>query len=58
MKTIAFKYLTLFFLLFMGITIIAQEQAAIKWYTIEEAVELNKKKKKKFFIDLYTDWCE
>lgn len=57
MKTIVLKYTTLFFLVFMGATIIAQEKAEIKWYTIEEAVELNKKKKKKFFIDLYTDWC-
>ena len=35
----------------------AQETAKIKWYSIEEAVELNKKHKKKFFIDVYTDWC-
>lgn len=40
----------------------AQEQAAtepttIKWYTWEEAHELNKTEPKKVFIDLYTDWC-
>jgi uncharacterized protein YyaL (SSP411 family) len=29
----------------------------IKWYTWEEAIELNKKAPKKLFIDLYTDWC-
>ena len=29
----------------------------VKWYTWEEAMEANKKEKKKIFIDLYTDWC-
>lgn len=29
----------------------------IKWYSIEEAVALQKKKPKKIFIDMYTDWC-
>ncbi len=29
----------------------------IKWYSIEEAVELNKKNPKKIFIDFYTTWC-
>ena len=29
----------------------------IHWYTFQEAVELNKKNPKKFFIDVYTDWC-
>lgn len=29
----------------------------LKWYTWEEAVELNKTKPKKLFIDVYTDWC-
>ena len=38
---------------------LSQEKAKMKWYSIEEAVELNKKKKnrKKIFVDLYTDWC-
>jgi len=30
---------------------------AIKWMTWQEAVEANKKVKKKIFIDCYTDWC-
>ncbi len=38
-----------------------QEAPKIKWYSIEEAVELNNKAKakdkKKFFVDVYTDWC-
>ena len=29
----------------------------IKWLDFEQAVELNKKKPKKMFIDMYTDWC-
>ncbi len=35
----------------------AQETTKIKWYSIEEAVKLNKKHQKKFFVDCYTDWC-
>ena len=31
--------------------------ATLKWYTWEEAVELNKTKPKKMFVDVYTDWC-
>lgn len=33
------------------------KQAVIKWYTFEEAVKKNKKKPRKIFIDVYTDWC-
>ena len=29
----------------------------IKWYTFQQAVELNKKQPKKLFIDVYTEWC-
>ena len=29
----------------------------IKWYTWEEAAELNKTNPKKVFVDVYTDWC-
>jgi thioredoxin-related protein len=31
--------------------------AELKWYTWEEATELNKTKPKKMMIDVYTDWC-
>jgi thioredoxin-related protein len=31
--------------------------AKIKWMDFEEATALNKKKPKKIFIDIYTDWC-
>jgi len=39
----------------IAINLSAQEK--VKWYTFEEAMELNKKKPKKIFVDLYTDWC-
>lgn len=29
----------------------------VKWYSFEEAVELNKTERKKIFIDVYTNWC-
>lgn len=29
----------------------------VKWYTMQEALVLNKKKPKKIFIDVYTNWC-
>ena len=29
----------------------------VKWYTFQEAVEMNKTNPKKFIIDVYTDWC-
>lgn len=44
----------------------AQEQPAnaeaagktvVKWMTWEQAVEANKTKKKKIFVDVFTDWC-
>jgi thioredoxin-related protein len=29
----------------------------IKWMSYDEATKLSKKKKRKIFIDVYTDWC-
>lgn len=29
----------------------------IKWISYDEAVKLSKKKPKKIFVDVYTDWC-
>ncbi len=29
----------------------------IKWYSFEEAYQMNKKKPKKIFIDVFTEWC-
>ncbi len=39
------------------LTILSYGQSKVKWYTIEEAQELNKKEPRKFIIDVYTDWC-
>lgn len=56
------KNLFFSFIFIMILTVAeGQETPKIKWYSIEEAVELNSKSKakdkKKFFIDVYTDWC-
>ncbi len=48
------KYYLILFFLFLG-GVYAQE---VKWYTIEQAVELNKKEPRKIVIDVYTDWCK
>lgn len=32
-------------------------EGAVKWYTWEEAVKANEREKKKFMVDVYTDWC-
>ena len=33
------------------------KEGGIKWVSFEEAYKLNKKKPKKIFVDVYTDWC-
>jgi len=38
-------------------TIDVAPDSKIRWYSWEEAIEANKTTKKKFVIDLYTDWC-
>lgn len=39
------------------IKISSAQETNVKWYTFEEAVELNKTEHRKIFIDVYTDWC-
>jgi len=39
-----------------GLSSFAQE-TKVKWYSFDEAIKLNKKEKRKIFIDVYTDWC-
>lgn len=51
MKRVLF---TMLFALLVTVNIQAQE---IKWVTLEEAVELQKKKPKKIIMDVYTNWC-
>lgn len=50
MKRIVFIVAFLFF----AIHVNAQE---INWVSLEEAVELQKKKPKKIMMDVYTNWC-
>ena len=59
------------FILFISIFILFSSQASaqgkkkhqkedkpvFQWYTLEQAIELNKKNPKKICIDIYTDWC-
>ncbi len=55
--------LALVFVLSFAICANAQKVAEVKtipWTSFEKAVEMNhseKKNKKKYFIDVYTDWC-
>ncbi|NNE28297.1 MAG: DUF255 domain-containing protein [Saprospiraceae bacterium] len=57
------KFVFLFSLVLSGLIassfIPAEEEfkGNVRWYTFEEAVEANKKVKKKFMVDIYTDWC-
>ncbi len=44
-------------LLTLSVSLSAQETSTIKWYTLEEALELNTTHPRKIFIDVYTDWC-
>ena len=36
---------------------IAQQKNGLNWMSIEEAEQACKKKPKKLFVDVYTDWC-
>ncbi|MGL4364125.1 MAG: thioredoxin family protein [Bacteroidales bacterium] len=40
-----------------SISILLSSAQTMKWHTMAEAIELNKKNPKKIFIDLYTNWC-
>ncbi len=52
MKQIIISVVSLFFF-----TIVIAQQEPLKWYSLKEAIELNKTKPKKFLIDMYTHWC-
>lgn len=49
------NFVLLFFLAVFSSGLQAQEQ--IKWMKMNEALEAQKKKPKKIFMDVYTDWC-
>jgi thioredoxin-related protein len=55
MKTIFILSVSLLFTL--KIFSQSQEEGLVKWLTIKEAQELNKKAPKPLLIDIYTDWC-
>ena len=41
----------------IAVTSISLNAQKVKWYSFEEAIELNKKEPRNIFIDVYTDWC-
>lgn len=43
------------FSIFLAIQVRAQ--APVKWYSFEEAIELQKVEQRKIVIDVYTEWC-
>lgn len=49
------KYIVLALFTVFGILSISAQE--INWVTLEEAVELQKKKPKKIMMDMYTSWC-
>ena len=55
-KTIIMKK-SISLILFVLLTSLVYSQESVKWYTIQEAEQLNKKAPRPFFIDTYTDWC-
>ncbi len=54
MKTILFLLITITFSLK---SFSQSEEGLVKWLTLNEAQELNKKQPKPLLIDVYTDWC-
>jgi len=32
-------------------------QESVRWYTLSEAIELNRVEPRKLMVDVYTDWC-
>ena len=54
MKKISF---IIFFFCSISFVFSQNKKQEIHWVTFEEAVKLNEQNPKKFFIDLYTNWC-
>ena len=57
MKTFKISVIALTAFLLLGASKPSDKGDEIEWITFEEAIKLNKKKPKKVFIDVYTDWC-
>jgi len=56
-KSIIFILLTIIGIKAYSQNVAASEPSAVKWYTIQEAEQLNKREPRPLFIDTYTDWC-
>ncbi len=41
----------------LSFVVLLSAQSTVKWLTWEEAVSLSKHEPRKFFVDVYTDWC-
>ncbi len=57
MKKIASSALVLAVIVIATQSFRAPDPEPLKWYTWEEAVELNKTKPKKIVVDVFTNWC-
>jgi len=44
-------------ILFISHLAVSQNTPSIKWYSLQEALDLNKETPKLIFVDVYTDWC-
>jgi thioredoxin-related protein len=52
------RYMKYFFITTMvALAGIVSAQSTVKWLTWEEAESLSKTEPRKFFVDVYTDWC-
>jgi thioredoxin-related protein len=52
-----FLYFVFIFVFINKFSFSQSEEGLVKWLTITEAQELNKKQPKPFLVDIYTDWC-
>lgn len=41
----------------LSVTLLISAQSTVKWLSWDEAVSLSKHEPRKFFVDVYTDWC-
>src|SRR5690606_17422221 len=51
------KLVLLALTLVLGISVYAQEDKTIKWYSFDEVTELAAKEPKMILVKVYTDWC-
>ena len=56
-KIISITIITAFCVALFAFKPVSDQNSPIKWHTMSEAIALSKTKKKKVFIDVYTDWC-